>query len=166
MPFWSLSFPICKMRAQKKITPTQNLAPFSCLASVWKLGLREDGLAQVNIAWPTHSDWLCRRCQRPRGLPSQSGSWRRTQGGRAQGSPAPERSTRPPPGSGERAVVRATLNPSAPKPIGIKGSLFFQKSSTQSQLPPRCGLLYPFWRRLGRLLRPSQLIVGNRHRQH
>lgn len=73
-----------------------------CLASVQKLELGEGSLAQG-----THSDWLCRRCQWPWGLPSQSASRRRTQGGRARGSPAPEQSTRLPPGSGERMVVKA-----------------------------------------------------------
>lgn len=125
-----------------------------------KLGPREGSLAQG-----THSDWLCRRCQPPRGLPSQSGSWRRTQGGRAQGSPAPERSTRPPPGSGERVVVRATPNPSVPKPTGTRSSVFFQESSTQSQPPPGCGVFHPFWRRWRRLLSPSQPVVRGHHRQ-
>lgn len=115
--------------------PGTRLAPVLYLADAQTLGLMEDGLAES-----THSDWLCIRCQQPRDLPSQSGSWRRTQGGRAQGSPAPERSTRLPPGSGEsggqsrlgEGATPATPQFFSPKTIGIKSLVFFQESSTQA----------------------------------
>lgn len=147
--------------------PGTRLAPVLYLADAQTLGLMEDGLAES-----THSDWLCRRCQQPRGLPSQSGSWRRTQGGRAQGSPAPERSTRLPPGSGEsggqsrlgEGATPATPNSSPPKQLVLKSLVFFQESSTQSQPPPRCAVFSPCWRRWRRLLRPSQPLRGH-HRQ-
>ena len=116
------------------MSPTQNPAPVLYLVGAQKLGLTEGGLAQG-----THSDWLCRRCQQPSGLPSQSGGWRRTQGGRAQGIPAPERSIRLPPGSGEsggqsRLGGCNACHPQSfsPKTIGTKSSEFFQERSTQS----------------------------------
>lgn len=111
-----------------------------CLASVQKLELGEGSLAQG-----THSDWLCRRCQWPWGLPSQSASRRRTQGGRARGSPAPEQSTRLPPGSGERVVVRAGAgrgyNPGHPQSSPSKTnrckrlSIFPRKQLPESTAP-------------------------------
>lgn len=136
------------------MTPTPNLAPLLCLASAQKLGPGEDNPVQG-----THSDWLCRRCQWPWGLPSQSGSQRRTRGGRARGSPAPERSKRPPSGSGEGVGVRSRAgkgcnpghpHPPPPKPMGAKGSILFQESSSQSQLLSLCR----------RPLRACQAIAG------
>ena len=86
----------------------------------------------IHLAQGTHSDWRCRRCQWPWDLPSQSGSRRRTQGGRARGNPAPGRSTRLPPGSGGRVGVRPGAgrgcNPGHPQSFSPNPSQWGQKA--------------------------------------